>query len=444
MGNTYVSLIEYINQSDRELFHSRSIAWLINNNEFDFSSFLKKIDGIKNNDQIDFIYALNEIEQIDILIIYNTKNNQNYRYLHIENKLKSSESSKKLSKEQQEELTQINFNCGKDLSEKLSQTEYYYLRLFCNSTQKKLFNKLKRDFQIISDGISNIKENWRFIYLTPGGNLNNSVKKPINEWGLSIGNPWISQSYKELILNNCEKINFEYADNSVCEYLRFIKKEFTLEGELTSVDFSKQNISNTLLGKHRTIETYIIEQKFKSLVDSIGDNLYPNISSKHEEINYKTKSEFKVGSSNRPSYILNCFFTIDGFYFSSNNNCDQLNIGYQYEHIDEKAKIKLYVSANDYDNTIFKKDSNEKNEYLERSNDFLKNNFKLSKEKYSIENVKLRNTQNTLKTFRSLPIEINEFNNEDELIEIFKDRMKTLAQDLGNLSIDDIEKFRGK
>ena len=92
-----------------------------------------------------------------------------------------------------------------------------------------------------------------FIYLTPGGNLNNSVKKPINEWGLSIGNPWISQSYKELILDNCEKINFEYVDNSVCEYLRFIKKEFTPEGELTSVDLSKQNISNTLLGKHKQL-----------------------------------------------------------------------------------------------------------------------------------------------------------------------------------------------
>ena len=137
------------------------------------------------------------------------------------------------------------------------------------------------------------------------------------------------------------------------------------------------------------------------------------------------------------------FFHHRWILFSSNNNCDQLNIGYQYEHINEKAKIKLYVSANDYDNTIFK-DSNEKNEYLKRSNDFLKNNFKLSKEKYSIENVKLRNTQNSLKTFRSLPIEINEFNNEDELIEIFKDRMKTLVQDLENLSIDVIEKFRGR
>ena len=52
--------------------------------------------------------------------------------------------------------------------------------------------------------------------------------------------------------------------------------------------------------------------------------------------------------------------------------------------------------------------------------------------------------QKTKKTFRSLPIEINEFNNEGELIEIFKDRMKTLAQDLGNLSIDDIEKLRGR
>ena len=47
MGNTYVSLIEYINQSDRELFHSRSINWLINNNEFDFSSFLKKMMEFK-------------------------------------------------------------------------------------------------------------------------------------------------------------------------------------------------------------------------------------------------------------------------------------------------------------------------------------------------------------------------------------------------------------
>ena len=90
------SFIATLSSFNKELFHSRAITWLLNEYVDFRNSFLTSILPQNEFQSVSFIKAIAEIRQIDILLVL--KLNDKYYFVHVENKIKASESEIKQRK----------------------------------------------------------------------------------------------------------------------------------------------------------------------------------------------------------------------------------------------------------------------------------------------------------------------------------------------------------
>lgn len=101
-----------------ERFHSECLAWLFNT-EFKIAN--QVIQKITSESGVEFIYALTEVQQLDLVLYYRYQGIK--KALIIENKVKAADGSKMFTK-QEKEAWGIDFEEGHIFS----QTEYYYFR----------------------------------------------------------------------------------------------------------------------------------------------------------------------------------------------------------------------------------------------------------------------------------------------------------------------------
>ncbi len=451
------SFVGYINHSHRELFHSRAIAWLINENSVFKKNFVKKISHIANED-IDWVLAINELEQIDILVIFRTKSDMKYRFIHIENKLKANESDKKISGKEKQGFKNESKELRNIDREIFSQTEYYFLRISLKEKIKKILNKLTRsipekNIEISIDQFGN-KENWYFVFLTPGGDIK-YTNRQINRWNsedFSVNNPWITFSYEDLILRELKSTVESAAANEYVDYLRDQFSKNSLNFSEKKCQISKNNLAESLAGKRQILESYILEQRLIELQEKeiISADEYFDVFEKFSNDcsisnNYKPRlvNEFLKGSSNNPSYIFQSFFVFDGFNFSE-SQCGKIRIGYQYEQFSSRGKIKLFIAAFDYDN-ISLKNLDLKNldliNYKCKCRQFMDQGLKMSLDNFfPVNNRSVGNP--TSKTFISYLNDIDDFKDSDSLIMVFKERMSCLVSDLiQNINSGDLLDF---
>jgi hypothetical protein len=119
------SFFKNIAQHNLERFHSECLAWLFNTEkkmaQEVIRMLLSKFEGYDSSVPIEFIHAFTEVQQLDLVLYFRSQDVD--RALIIENKLKASEGSKLLSKQEKSA-----WNIGFKVGHIFSQTEYYHLR----------------------------------------------------------------------------------------------------------------------------------------------------------------------------------------------------------------------------------------------------------------------------------------------------------------------------
>lgn len=353
------SFIEYISLSNKELFHSRAIVWILKcDKEFQrnfLSTVLPQEDG-----KIEFVDALSEIRQIDILVLF--KLNDKMQYLHVENKLKASESSKKSDA--------YTLNVDKSI---LSQTEYYYSRV-CS---KKFANRLiKQIGRADCDSLSN-SENWRFVFLKPSFVLKGNGLTHLNSWRddiwkndqgkISILNPWDSFSYETLIVNNLR--NAQTLSLTAAEYIEFIKKDFSKirMGDLKNSDYlSYQNVECVLGGLSSSVEEGAMNEWFMLLKKDLHDTFTNANESFKNKLSNDFNTKFLTDTGNNGGFLIEACFIITDCEFPHNQKMikQEGRIGIQYEHNTNGAKLKFFYAANAYDKV--KPDKTQRKLYVHR------------------------------------------------------------------------------
>ena len=353
------SFIEYISLSNRELFHSRAIAWILRYNEEFQYKFLSTILQMEEGN-IEFVDVFAEISQIDILVLF--KLNGSMQYLHVENKIKASESLKK------SDAHTLNVDVTN-----LSQTEYYYSRVFSKKFANRLIKQIGRSD---CDSVS-MSENWRFVFLKPSFVLREKGLTHLNSWReniwkndqgkISILNPWVSFSYETLIVNNLK--NNHALSSTALEYVEFIKRNFSSKSmaDLNNPEYlSYKNVERVLGGLATSAEEGALNEWFMLLNKDLSDNFNtPNKSFKNKlSNNFSTK--FITDTGNNRGFLIEGRFIITDCEFPHNKKIikGEGRIGIQYEHNSSGAKLKFFYAANAYNEV--KPDKTQRKLYVNR------------------------------------------------------------------------------
>ena len=119
------SFFKDVAQHNLERFHSECLAWLFNTEkemaQEVIRMLLSKFEDYDSSVPVEFIQAFTEVQQLDLVLYFRSQ--EENKALIIENKVKASEGSKLLSK-QEKSAWNISFKVGPIFS----QTEYYHLR----------------------------------------------------------------------------------------------------------------------------------------------------------------------------------------------------------------------------------------------------------------------------------------------------------------------------
>lgn len=415
--------IEYLHSSNKELFHSKSIGWMINDNDLFGKRVVNSITGIDKG-FITEVKAITEISQIDILVFFKLKNG-NIKFIHIENKINASEHYKSFGEKDSKKL-------GIDSKNKTnySQTEYYYLRVKNRLYSNDFVKKVEKEFN--SNETELKEDNWYYVFLTPSNYLNDTQQ---NSWNLDgIKNKWRNISYKQLIIDNC---NDDFDDPSIKQYLQFLNQQFKIDHDLHKGFLSKVNVDRSLKDKLKLVEKGHLKHCFLSLKNEIKEKI--------KDLNlFEKKSydvEFKTEAGNGRVYLLQFFFiTYEKIY----NGKSKSKIGIQFEHKERGPKIKFFVSAYDYDTIkiedcskeqyhknlqkFFGVDIYDNSNRFQQTKNFFIQNFDMSLSKVSTPKGK---------TFGSLLSEFKKDYSYDSLIKVFIDFSIFLKYDLEKLCLED-------
>lgn len=119
------SFFKDVAQHNLERFHSECLAWLFNTEkemaQEVIRMLLSKFEGYDSSVPVEFIQAFTEVQQLDLVLYFRSQ--EVNKALIIENKVKASEGSKLLSKQEKSA-----WNIGFKVGHIFSQTEYYHLR----------------------------------------------------------------------------------------------------------------------------------------------------------------------------------------------------------------------------------------------------------------------------------------------------------------------------
>jgi hypothetical protein len=420
------NFFESVSRHNLERFHSECLCWLFNNNKKITSEWVKEIISKKSSEnnleiEIDSIEVFTEVDQIDIVLIYKMKDdNEEYYGIIIENKVKANEHLIKLKK------TNLfsNFQEG----DELSQTEYYYYRNFANKdisnkneivilnlidvVKPKTSDKKKNKNIKEKKYIDITKDKLKYVFLVPNKiqNIKDDLKElvkdldiydfeKLNIWNnekTEFKNPWETYTYIELanfLSNNIDKItdSVDLPDNHFFtkNYIDFLKKEFN-----KSVDLD--NYNNNIYGK-------IEYMKF------LRAAIYKKLNSEFKELNKNGKVEANSSKSGDPLFniIISKDVFLEGFDI-------KFELGLQVQGITNK----IYISAGeDYETTKF--DEKKKKDYQDKVekklNDIRDKDNKKFKILFSAKIGLLKENKNVTKTFYSFS-----FNFEDSKLSIEK------------------------
>lgn len=415
------TFIETVSNFNRELFHSKAITWLLNQYPDFQKDVLESVLGQNKSKEAIFVQAIAEIKQIDILVVYKIKNELNF--IHIENKIKASESFKK--KDKYTQITNKN---------RLSQTEYYYTRLanydFCKSLSKEIAASI--------DLVGNIKK-WNFIFLKPSHVLNKKLTH-LNSWREDIieshklKNPWITMSYDNLVVNNLQNIKKPSA--TAKEYILLLIKEFTSDKtELNSTSYlKKETIKDALDSKLNLFEISILQEWFLLLEHKLNQDksfhcVRPGFNSKNTDpLDFETK--FVTDTGNNGGFLIQASFLIPDFPFPKAETAKQktARIGLQYEHNSRSAKMKFYFAAYDYNNVNISNRYNFRKNYNKKVEELLSDkNFQNLKSSLCWDN-KFNGSKG--KSFCSRNVDILDYESYDKLRDYFKENLGNLSKDI--------------
>jgi len=441
---TNKTFIETVSNFNRELFHSKAITWLLNKNPEFQSALLESILGKTKFKEAIFVQAIAEIKQIDILVIYKIKNELNF--IHIENKIKASESFKKKDKHTQ--------NSNKKT---LSQTEYYFTRLssvsFINSLSDALLDsksdKSKNYIDKINIDLGDIKR-WKFTFLKPSHILKKKLPH-LNSWredvieSHKLKNPWITMSYENLVVDNLQYIKNPSA--SAKEYILFLTEKFTLgnQGLNTSTYLNHSNVQKAVKNSFKIIEISALQEWFLLLEHELSQDkrfqkVRPGFNLKNTDpLDFETN--FVTDTGNNGGFLIQASFLIPNFPFPKAKTAKQktARIGLQYEHNTNSAKMKFYFAAYDYNNVNISKSSNFRKDYNEKVEVFLSDkNFQNLKSSLCWDN-KFNGSRG--KSFCSRTVNIEKYGNYDELKKYFVKNLSNLTKDIQDLKDETWRRF---
>ncbi|WP_298948009.1 hypothetical protein [uncultured Polaribacter sp.] len=441
---TNKTFIETVSNFNRELFHSKAITWLLNKYPEFQSALLESILGKTKFKEAIFVQAIAEIKQIDILVIYKIKNELNF--IHIENKIKASESFKKKDKHTQ--------NSNKKT---LSQTEYYFTRLssvsFINSLSDALLDsksdKSKNYIDKINIDLGDIKR-WKFTFLKPSHILKKKLPH-LNSWredvieSHKLKNPWITMSYENLVVDNLQYIKNPSA--SAKEYILFLTEKFTLgnQGLNTSTYLNHSNVQKAVKNSFKIIEISALQEWFLLLEHELSQDkrfqkVRPGFNLKNTDpLDFETN--FVTDTGNNGGFLIQASFLIPNFPFPKAKTAKQktARIGLQYEHNTNSAKMKFYFAAYDYNNVNISKSSNFRKDYNEKVEVFLSDkNFQNLKSSLCWDN-KFNGSRG--KSFCSRTVNIEKYGNYDELKKYFVKNLSNLTKDIQDLKDETWRRF---
>lgn len=422
------SFISAISSFNKELFHSRAIVWLLNELPKFQNAFLKSILDTKEYNNVIFIKALSEIRQLDVLVICKLDNK--YKFIHLENKIKASEATKKNKKE---------YTASKE--EILSQTEFYFSRLSDKKFRDDLAKEIMKEINSKDISESNLKtnpeSNWSFVFLKPSHTLRHDGKmETLNRWRHdiwergNISNPWVTKSYKELIFDTLA--NITNLPESVNEYALLLKDEFTsLKKNLGHEDFLCLKNVNLAVNteKMNAIENSTLEEWFKKLEIEINET-HSNILDLKESalgvLGFDAK--FITDTGNNSGFLIEASYLITDFQFPKNKelNLSTARIGIQYEHNMKSAKMKFFFAAHEYDK--IKIPDTLRPGYNKKVKSFLgEENFMYLSNKLKWDD-KFNGSKG--KSFCSRAVDIKEYKSYKELRDMFNDYIRALKKDL--------------
>jgi len=442
---SHKNFISALSSYNKELFHSKAITWLLNQFPEFQKAFLKSILDKDEYIKATFIEALSEIRQIDILVVY--KLDDKYKFIHIENKIKASESFKKTKEKETGSKEKI-----------LSQTEYYFLRLnnkeFRKDLAEEINNKIKNKIEPHDISELDLKTdpecNWDFIFLKPSHSLKNKSRiNSLNSWRQGVWedgkvtNPWVTKSYKELVIDSLAAVEEGIASantltlgESEKEYASLLKDDFTsTEEHLEHEEFlSFENVDKAVKGKMNIIEKSTLEEWFNNLEKKLNENFTkPKLEIKDSPLGtLGFEAKFITDTGNNGGFLIQASYLISDFKFTENKgkNVSTARIGLQYEHNSKSAKMKFCFAANDYDKV---KISDKKNRelYNKKVEGFLSiDNFealisKLRPDKFN---------GSKGKTFCSRTNDIKKYKNFNDLHDMFEEYIKLLFEDLNKIN----------
>jgi len=446
---SHKNFISAVSSYNKELFHSKAITWLLNQFPEFQKAFLKSILDKEDYIKSTFIEALSEIRQIDILVVY--KLDDKYKFIHIENKIKASESFKKTKENETGSKEKI-----------LSQTEYYFLRLnnkkFRKDLAQEINNKIKNTIEPHDISELDLKTDpecyWNFIFLKPSHSLKNKIRmNSLNSWREDIWeageviNPWVTKSYKELVIDSLAAVeegivpaNTPTLRESEKEYASLLKDDFTSsEKYLEHENFlSLENVDKAVKNKMNVIEKSTLGEWFKYLEKKLNENFTKSkLEIKDSPLDILGfEAKFITETGNNGGFLIQAFYLISDFKFTKNigKNLSTARIGLQYEHNSTSAKMKFFFAANNYDKVkIYDKKNREL--YNKKVKSFLSiYNFK------AISNSKLWSDKfngSKGKTFCSRAVEIKDiktYENFKDLHDMFEEYIKLLFEDLNKIN----------
>lgn len=430
------TFIESVSNFNRELFHSKAITWLLNQYPDFQKGVLVEILGQNMAKEAIFIEAIAEIKQIDILVVYKIKNELNF--IHIENKIKASESFKKKDK-----YTRI---ANKNI---LSQTEYYFTRLsstdFSISLSKEISQNIvgetKANLDKINSELGDVKK-WKFIFLKPSHVLNKKLPH-FNNWredvieSQKLKNPWITMSYENLVINKSQNIKNPSA--SVKEYILFLTEQFSTGKQglnnANYLNYSKveEAVNNSL----NVIQMSALQEWFLLLEHELsGDKRFqdvrPGFNLKNSDpLDFATK--FVTDTGNNGGFLIEASFLIPDFPFPKAKTAKQktARLGLQYEHNNSSAKMKFFFAAYDYNNVSISGVSIVRKNYNKSVEAFLlSKNFKNLNKKFNWDN-KFNGSKG--KSFCSRTKDMFNYDSYLDLKNYFIENLNNLSEDIQEL-----------
>jgi len=382
--DTKTSFFKEVAQHNLERFHSECLAWLFNS-EHDIANqvirmLLSKFDGQDSHAQVEFLYAFTEVQQLD-LVLYFRSYGVNKAIL-IENKIKASEGSKVLSKQEK-----ISWNSKFNEGHIFSQTEYYYHRPMARKNLReeginltldsildgiliydtKILSKTKNQetkfFNVHKNWILIQKENCFPIYLIPAKweerirnqySFTNINLEQYNTWRKDeFGeNPWKTVSYGDLVTTckSAKKTSFGENQILINSYLSHLEQLSFIYQTDMNAQFEAYEPSK--FGAYEYFKLLATALNAKTKEPGENPNLFVNLTP-------------RPGSSNSGDPILDISLKEGLTLKSTTTKSGALfNIGIQVQG----EKVKIFIAAADYGQVKIEN----KNEYADQFFQLLK------------------------------------------------------------------------